>query len=78
MNQNKSKLTPHVTQIICMALFHFVYGAQCGLRPTYKVICVWETKRGLKKKNIRFVKVSRIAKILYMVDLLGSWVIAFI
>lgn len=74
LNQNKSKLTPHVTQIICMALFHFVYGAQRGLRPIYEVICVWETRMRIEKKQ---KTVSRIAKILYMVDPQESWVFIF-
>lgn len=63
-----------------MALFHFVYGAQRGLRPIYEVICVWETRMRIEKKqkNIRFVKVSRIAKILYLVDPQESWVFIFL
>lgn len=63
LKHKQSKLTPHVAQIIRMALFHFVHGAQCGLCPTHKVICVWRTNRGLLNK-ISFGKVSRINNIL--------------
>lgn len=47
--QEHQKLTPHVTQIICVALCHFVNGAQRSLCPAYEVICSGRPNRRLKK-----------------------------
>lgn len=43
VKQSGNEPTPHIPQVICMAFFHFVYGAQCGLCPTDEVICVKKT-----------------------------------
>lgn len=48
----RSKPTPHIPQIIRMAFFHFVYGAQCGLCPTDEVICVQKTGSKLEPSTI--------------------------
>lgn len=51
VKQTRSKPTPHIPQIICLAFFHFVYGAQGGLCPTDEVICVQQTGLSFKSQK---------------------------
>lgn len=76
MKQIRSKPTPHIPHIICMAFFHLVYGAQSGLRPTDEVICVQETGLKFKSQKKPEQKFSPCVSLIFYLD--GGLIISFV